>query len=333
MPRVPRNGGRAIVPGKAQSRPNLGVPFLLRSARIVKAGRHHPDDMKEVVVQAQILAQNPRVGAEDPFPQTVADDHFQVEPWRLIVGIEPAAQFRLDSQQGKIAWPYAFVGNPHRLGCTRQIRRSASNRRHKLEDSGAFQIFPLRHRHGDVPGAYARLIHFDPHQFIRLRIRQRMQQRGIHHPEDRRRRSNAQSHRHNRNRREARRLHQHAQRVARVLQQILHQRQPPFRVILFPHCLHRAKLQHRLAARLGRPHAGAQILLGLEREVFGDFILQALVGTPPCGEIRQAYEEASQEFHVKSSALILKKHAMMAAVCSHWRVSASSCLRPAAVSR
>jgi len=29
--------------------------------------------------------------------------------------------------------------------------------------------------------------------------------------------------------------------------------------------------------------------------MFGDFILQALVGAVPCDEIRQAYEEASQE--------------------------------------
>ena len=95
----------------------------------------------------------------------------------------------------------------------------------------------------------------------------------------------------------------------------------------------RAELERGLPPRLGRRHAGAQILLCLEREMFGDLFLQALVGTPPGGEIRQAYEEASQEFHVRSSALTLKKRAMIAAVCSQSRVSACSCLRPAAVRR
>ena len=102
---------------------------------------------------------------------------------------------------------------------------------------------------------------------------------------------------------------------------------------LFPDRLSRAELERGLPPRLGGRHAGAQVLLCLERKMFGDLFLQALVGTPPGGEIRKAYEEASQEFHVRSSALTLKKRAMMAAVCSHSRVSAWSCLRPAPVRR
>ena len=43
-------------------------------------------------------------------------------------------------------------------------------------------------------------------------------------------------------------------------------------------------------------------------------------------------QETSQCFHVRSSDLVLKKRSMMAAVCSHSRASAWSCLRPAAVS-
>jgi hypothetical protein len=35
--------------------------------------------------------------------------------------------------------------------------------------------------------------------------------------------------------------------------------------------------------------------------------LQALVGTPPGHQIRQAYHEASRDLHVKSSAFTLKK--------------------------
>jgi FG-GAP-like repeat len=62
---------------------------------------------------------------------------------------------------------------------------------------------------------------------------------------------------------------------------------------------------------IGRRHTGAHVLVCLEREMFGDLILQTLAGTPSCGEIRQAYEEASQEFHVKSSALTSKKRAMI----------------------
>jgi len=63
------------------------------------------------------------------------------------------------------------------------------------------------------------------------------------------------------------------------------------------------------------------------------FIAQAFVGTPPGCKIRHAYKEATQKLHARSSALTLKKRAMMAAVCSQSRVSVCSCFRPAPVRR
>src|SRR5580658_3485932 len=103
--------------------------------------------------------------------------------------------------------------------------------------------------------------------------------------------------------------------------------------MVFPYPFGRAELEHGLPPRLGGGHTGAQILLGLECKVPGNLFAQALVGTPPSYEIGKANQEASQESHGKSSALTLKKRAMIAAVCSQSRVSASSCLRPAPVRR
>ena len=105
-----------------------------------------------------------------------------------------------------------------------------------------------------------------------------------------------------------------AQGVASVLQQILDQRQPPFGVIIFPHCLHRAELQHGLTARLRGRQAGTQILFRLPGEMFGYLFLEALVDALSGGEVRETYEEAPQNFHARSSALTSKKRAMMAAV-------------------
>src|SRR5579863_5797822 len=95
----------------------------------------------------------------------------------------------------------------------------------------------------------------------------------------------------------------------------------------------RSKLQRRLPPRLIVRHAGAKILFGLQRKMFGDLFAETLVSSPHGRGIRQAYEKASQESHVRSSALILKKRAMIAAVCSQSRVSVCNCLRPAAVRR
>ena len=125
---------------------------------------------------------------------------------------------------------------------------------------------------------------------------------------------------------EARRPGKHAQRVARVLQKILHQRQPLFRVIVFPYGLHRAKLQHRLAARLGGRHACAEILLRLPRQMLLHLFPQPLVVLPPGGEVLETRQKPPQESHDKSSALTSKNRAMIAAVCSQSRVSVSQLL-------
>ena len=195
------------------------------------------------------------------------------------------------------------------------------------------QVSPLRDGDADVLRAYAGKVVLDAHQLGRVWVRQRVQQRGVDHAIDRGGGSDAQRHGGDRNERESRRSQKHANRVPQVEEQILDEGKALLGVVVFPYRFGRAKLECGLPPRLGGRHTGAQILLRLEREMFGDLFLQALVGTPPCREIGKANQEASQEFHGKSSALTLKKRAMIAAVCSQSRVSAWSCLRPAPVRR
>src|SRR5580692_201385 len=104
-------------------------------------------------------------------------------------------------------------------------------------------------------------------------------------------------------------------------------------MVLFAYRFARAQLNGGLAPRLGRRHSGAQILLGLEGKMFGDLFLQASIIPTAVDEVGESYEKASQEFHGRSSALTLKKRAMMAAVCSQSRVSVCSCFRPTTVRR
>ncbi len=84
--------------------------------------------------------------------------------------------------------------------------------------------------------------------------------------------------------------------------------------MLLAYGLRRTKLQRGLPARLGGRHAGAQVFLRLQRDVFGDLFLQTFIGTPPSREVRQSHEEATKKFHARSSALTSKKRAMIAAV-------------------
>jgi hypothetical protein len=61
--------------------------------------------------------------------------------------------------------------------------------------------------------------------------------------------------------------------------------------------------------------------------MFGKLFAQALVRAAPGGEIRKAYEEASQEFHGNSSALTLKERSMIGAVRSQSPISLRICFR------
>ena len=129
-----------------------------------------------------------------------------------------------------------------------------------------------------------------------------MQQRGVDHAIDRRSSSDAQRDCGDRNERESRRSQKHAHRVSQVEEQILDEGKTLLVVMAVSYRLGCAKLECGLPPRLRVRHARAQILFGLERKMSGDLFLEALVGTAPGGEIRQAYEEASQKFHGKSSA-------------------------------
>jgi hypothetical protein len=77
----------------------------------------------------------------------------------------------------------------------------------------------------------------------------------------------------------------HANRVPKVLQQILDEGKTLLGMVVLPYRFSRSKLQRRLASRLCPRHAGAQIFVSLKRKMVGDLVMQALVVTMPCGEI------------------------------------------------
>ena len=107
---------------------------------------------------------------------------------------------------------------------------------------------------------------------------------------------------------------QHAKRVAEIDEKILSQRKTLLGVVVFANGLGRAKLQCGLPPRLGWWQTGAQVLFSLQGKMLGHLFLEALVGAPSGGEVREANDEAAQEFHGRSSAFTSKKRAMMAAV-------------------
>ncbi len=242
--------GRSRIRRKTRRRPHFGVPLAHGSPRVAKTRRHHPDDPVQIVVPAQTSSHYVRIAPVSPLPQPVTDHRLQREPRSLILRIERVPQLRLHTQHRKIRRRHPLILSPRWLRCTRQVHRPENLQHSILKNSRTLQIFKLRNRDTRVRNARARQIVLDPHQFLRVRKPQRMQQRRIHQAENRRCRPDPQRHRQNRNRRKARRLRQHAQRVAQILNQVFKERQPLLRVVILSHCPHPSELQHRLPPRL-----------------------------------------------------------------------------------
>ena len=101
--RVPRIGGGGGVAGKSGRRPQFGIALLAGLALVAKAGGHDADNMIDIVVQAQTLAENVRVGAKCALPEPIADDDFRVEAGCGVVRIEGAAQLRVHAEHREVA--------------------------------------------------------------------------------------------------------------------------------------------------------------------------------------------------------------------------------------
>ncbi len=202
-----------------------------------------------------------------------------------------------------------------------------------MEDSRVLKVSQLRDGDADVVRAHAGKVGFNSHQFAGVGVGQRMQQGCVDDAVDGGGGSDAEGHGGDGNQGKSGRPVQHAKRVAEIEEKILSKRKTLLGVVLLANGLGRAKLQCGLPARLGGRHAGAQILLSLQGKMLGHLFLEALVGAPSGGEVRETNEKAAQESHGRSSALTSKKRAMIAAVWFQSRVSACSCLRPVAVRR
>ena len=98
-----RRGGVAEKSGR---RPHFGTALLAVLALVAEVGGHDADNMIDIVVKAQIFAENVRVGGECAPPKPVADDDFEVESWSSIVRVEGAAQFRVDAEHREVVRCY-----------------------------------------------------------------------------------------------------------------------------------------------------------------------------------------------------------------------------------
>src|SRR6267154_829889 len=89
--------------GKSVRRPQFGTALLAGLALVAKAGGHDADNLKEIVVKTQTLAENVRVGAKCALPEPIADDDLKVGAGCGVVRIEGAAQRCIHAEHREVA--------------------------------------------------------------------------------------------------------------------------------------------------------------------------------------------------------------------------------------
>ena len=173
---------------------------------------------------------------------------------------------------------------------------------------------------------------FNEHDSRRLVDRQRPEEERVGQAHDGARQSQAKRQRGDRRGREAGRLPHPPKRHAHVLQEMLERRHALLIPIVLLERLPGSERDEGAAPRLGWRQPPAQVRFRFERDVVVDFLAQPRVVVPPRHRRRQPNQPLPQPSHGRSFAFTAKNRSTSAVVCSHPRVSASSCFRPAFVS-
>ena len=194
-------------------------PELGRAIGKVELLRHHADDRDRRAVQRDRSPDDAGFAAEPLLPHAVADDDDGVLAGLILLGRERAAKRGRHAQQLERVPRDLRALQP--LGAVRPDERRARAliRREALEHRVLLApVEKRRRRHRELPVLRHDLVH--AHELAGLRIRQRLQQHAVDHAEDRGRRAHAQGERQHGHDREARRLDQLPNRVARIAQNV-----------------------------------------------------------------------------------------------------------------
>ena len=92
-----------------------------------------------------------------------------------------------------------------------------------------------------------------------------------------------------------------------------------------------AEFEESVAVGFGWLHAGTEVVGSVHVDVAGKFGVEIAIETIAAEKVAKANERGAKRCH-DARSLELRKRARMAVVCSHSRVSFSSCLRPVRVS-
>ena len=120
-------------------------------------------------------------------PQAVADDRALGEAFARIAGIEDAPQLRIGVEQREEICAYGIGFDAPRLLAAGDVGVDRPNRRDVIEDAGVqLHVLEFRLRDANVDEIEPGHVHFDGDQLVGMGERERPEQDGIDHGEQRR---------------------------------------------------------------------------------------------------------------------------------------------------
>jgi hypothetical protein len=177
---VPRFVG-LLLDGEGERRPDLGIALEEEEIR-----RHHADDRVGRAVEPQVLAHGLVAAGKEPLPQGVAQDDLVLGADLAVFRAEQAAAQRLGAEEREKGRRDAKGRDPGSRAFAAE-RQAAVPVHGDLLERGhvAEPVVIVRHAGGAVDDARLRVAVVDQHHAARIGERQRPQQHGIHHREDR----------------------------------------------------------------------------------------------------------------------------------------------------
>jgi hypothetical protein len=180
-------------------------PELLFTSGEAEMRGHNADDRVRMIVERQALPNNASIAAEAPLPQAMTEHDYALGVGAVFLLRKDAPQRRRDAEQREQAGRNTYALDPLRLATPGQAQARAPEGGDLREDSILIApVNEIRRRYVVVREAELRRSLPHHHEFVRILIRQRPQQRRVRHAKDGRVRADAERQRNHRNQCEAR---------------------------------------------------------------------------------------------------------------------------------
>ena len=256
-----------VLPVELHVEPDVG------SARDVHVGRCHAENRHAAGRQRKRLSDDLRIAAEHTAPHAMRENHTVRAVLAEVVGRETASDREREVEERKEALIHARGDDRHRRGVAQQ--REVDARGHRRVDDRHRRIpqpadFERSHQPARHPSVGER--RSDGPEILRVRIRQRSQQRGVGDAEDRRRGADAECQRADGSKRKRGRASKRAHRVSHVLSEDVQPADPTLLANLFFDLIEPAKIPARRRARVRRRETVTAILRGDQFQVRLDFL-------------------------------------------------------------